>query len=117
MDSYERDIEASAEWLGEWLRLVIPAEWPGAMITYAGAAANGSRHWQISTGNAVRWFAVTEPALIEPMVRDIPLQLENLNWDRAARMTEPEGILLSAGGRLFAWDRAKDRGVRLLEMD
>ena len=117
MDDYERGLEAAAEWLGEWLNLVLAAEWPGVAISYAGAAANGSRHWQIAAGGAVRWFAVTEPALMEPMVRQIPQQLENVDWNRVVKLTEPEGILVSAGGRLFAWDREKDRGVRLIDLD
>lgn len=117
MDDYEQGLEISAEWLGEWLRLVIAAEWPAATITYEGAAASGSRHWRITGYGAERWFAVTEPALMEPMVRDIPLQLERLDWHRVFGMSEPFGILVSAGGRVFAWDREKDRGVRLLDPD
>ena len=117
VDPYVEEIEAGASWLGEWLRLVVNAEWPGASISYEGAAANGSRAWRIFAVGGEHWFAVTEPSLLQPMVREIPLLLERLEIGRAMALAEPAGLLVSTGGRLFAWDRARDRGLRLLDLD
>lgn len=112
---YEREVEAGADWLSEWLRLVVGAEWPRANVHYEGAAANGSRAWRIRGGGVEHWFAVTEPALLEPHLREIPSLLERLDWHRAMSEAAPAGLLVSTGGRLFAWDRERDRGMRLLE--
>jgi hypothetical protein len=117
VNEYSDEVEAGAGWLSEWLRLVVGAEWPGAVVSYEGEAAGGSRAWRISAGAAEYWFAVTEPTLLEPMLRDVPILLERLDLRKAMRMAEPDGLLISTGGRIFAWDQERDRGTRLLELD
>lgn len=115
MDAYTDEVERGAVWLGEWIRLHVLERWPTADLTYEGAAVSGSRYWSVRLPNGTTAeIGATEPTLLEPGVRDIPISLDTIDWRGSLLEVYPAGLLISTGGRLFEWDRERDRGTRLI---
>jgi len=116
VDDYVAQIEAGADWLGEWLRLHVRQAWPRAELAYEGAASAGSRYWTVRLPDGdVMTIGATEPALLEPGVREIPMRLDAVDWQQALEEARPDGLLISTAAQLFVWDVDRDRGTRLIE--
>jgi hypothetical protein len=116
VESYEVQLERAAGRLTRWVQEQATARWPDAAVVTEPATANGTWRWRIERAGTTLRLGITEPALTGQVLEESLVWLEASDWLALLETLRPDGLLIAAGCRFFAWDADKDRGVRLLDI-